>query len=628
MATTTDKRIMPPKTINYSTYSQSLMRGQTMLTPVNGFQQDEYGNPMSGVNNGIAQFAQGSLHYDKNGNMYRYDGPRKGFTLMSAGAGGAAAGTGSTKPKTPTGSASGYTYGSSTGVAGQGSMGGTSLYSSGALPKGMNPHVATIYRELFGRLPTKGQNDSWVKQMKKGMTVEQIKAKLMRSSEFRAQGGMPIGTYNKDMVNKPTMPKGTTFTPVMQSAKSGELLNPNKYNMDPDALNVIASQGQVTNADMPDRFDASTYDAATIEGAEGDAAQQEWDPRYMIEAQFGTLSESTLEALMPPEGTVDPRSTVQYQYEKLTSGDMKWARGAIREAQAMMAQRGIGNSTMAGEAVTSAILREALPIAQQDAKVFETMTLKNLDLKAQATFMKAGFLAEMDMKNLDNRQQAAVLNAQRFFELDMKNLDNRQQMEMLNTQNRQQAMLSNQAAENAARQFNAASQTDVDKFFAELEGQINQFNATQANAMTQFNVNQVNATKQFNAQIANQREQFNKTMAAQIDQSNVQYLRSINTLNTAMKNQAAYVNSQNLLGLHNTAMANQIQLMRDQMAFVWTTSENRLARLENQALMKLQAQIAAQQYGRAREDAEDDAFGGMIGNLLGSAASAAFGSFF
>ena len=44
-----------------------------------------------------------------------------------------------------------------------------------------------------------------------------------------------------------------------------------------------------------------------------------------------------------------------------------WAAGAMRAANAAMAARGLGASSMAGMAVVQAAMESALPIAQMDA---------------------------------------------------------------------------------------------------------------------------------------------------------------------------------------------------------------------------------------------------------------------
>jgi hypothetical protein len=61
-----------------------------------------------------------------------------------------------------------------------------------------------------------------------------------------------------------------------------------------------------------------------------------------------------------------------------------WASGAIRAANAAMASRGVGGSSMAGAAIFQAAMESALPIASQDAQAFAQMGMQNLNNRQQA----------------------------------------------------------------------------------------------------------------------------------------------------------------------------------------------------------------------------------------------------
>jgi hypothetical protein len=67
-----------------------------------------------------------------------------------------------------------------------------------------------------------------------------------------------------------------------------------------------------------------------------------------------------------------------------------WAAGAMRTATAAMAARGLGASSLAGQAVVQAAMESALPIAAADAQT----------------------VAQFEVQNLSNRQQRAMLAAQ------------------------------------------------------------------------------------------------------------------------------------------------------------------------------------------------------------------------
>lgn len=427
-----------------------------------------------------------------------------------------------------------------------------------------------------------------------------------------------------DQVNNPSLPAGAVVSGVMMSAADTEFQqysglssnNPSIQGPDLTAKTAAGPQKTAANTYQADKIGPN---AATTAGVQKEGLSE----KAQMTAQLGSLSPATIAAMDPSQvqGEVDPRSLVQYQYAKILEntgpdGIPLFARDAVRKAQATMAARGLGNSSIAGEAITAAVLQAAMPVAQQDAKVFETMTLANLDKKAQATMLKAGYLAQMDTKNLDNRQQAAVFNAQGFLGLDMRNLDNSQQATILSTQHRQQAMLSDQAAANAAKQFNATSQNDVDKFYASLTSDIEKFNASQINAMKQFEADKDLAADQFNASMANQREQFNVNNKTLIDQSNTQWRRNINTANTTTANATNQINAANILSQSEFALQALWQETRDNASWAFQASENQKTREQQIALAAMNRQAIFDQMDENSKQEWYAALGRFAGNLF------------
>ena len=70
--------------------------------------------------------------------------------------------------------------------------------------------------------------------------------------------------------------------------------------------------------------------------------------------------------------TPTQQATVQGQLDTLMQqfvggNTPAWAAGAIRTANAAMAARGLGASSIAGQAIVQAAMESALPIAQADA---------------------------------------------------------------------------------------------------------------------------------------------------------------------------------------------------------------------------------------------------------------------
>ena len=169
----------------------------------------------------------------------------------------------------------------------------------------------------------------------------------------------------------------------------------------------------------------------------------------------GTLAQAA-------QGDVNALSTVQGQLAELMKSfddgaTPAWAAGAIRGANAVMAARGLGGSSMAGAAIFQAAMESALPIAQQDAQVFQQMGIANLNNRQQTALANAAAQQGLSLANLNNEQQARLQNAANSFALQSQNLSNMQQTMLANTQIRatlQGQNLSNQqqaAVVNAAR---------------------------------------------------------------------------------------------------------------------------------------------------------------------------------
>tara|TARA_Y100000114_G_scaffold40685_1_gene36193 strand:- start:2326 stop:4371 length:2046 start_codon:yes stop_codon:yes gene_type:complete len=306
-----------------------------------------------------------------------------------------------------------------------------------------------------------------------------------------------------------------------------------------------------------------------------------------------------------------------------------WAAGAMRKATALMSARGLGASSMAGQAIVQAAMEASLPIAQieagnkqqmalvkaeqrakfmqiefdqafqarvinaakvenianmqfsadqqialENSRLVNTMNLQNLSNAQSLVLAEASALANLDMANLNNRQQAQVMNAQNFLQIDMTKFSSDQQIELFKAQTRANALLSDQSAENAALQFNAQSENQVNQFFESLKTQVNQFNSAQKNAMEQFNRGQENAISQFNTQIENQRDQFNAQNELVVAQSNAQWRRQIATADNAAINRANEINVQNMLGLQTQMLSFLWQEYADENARVHETQEN------------------------------------------------------
>ena len=328
--------------------------------------------------------------------------------------------------------------------------------------------------------------------------------------------------------------------------------------------NLQAAQGNATLIDNP--VQRQIQDGELISGAAADA---------QTAAQF-------TEQIQAAEATPSAQATVQGQLAQLTanfdaSNPPAWAAGSLRAATQQMAARGLGASSLAGQAIVQATLEAALPIAQADANVtaqFEAQGLSNRQQRAMlAAQQRAQFIGQefdqafqarvqnaarigdianmnftaeqqvqlensraantMNLNNLSNRQAMVIAEASALANMDLSNLNNRQQAAVMNAQsfmNMDMANLSNQQQTNMfqAQQrvqslfTDQAAENAARQFNASSQNQVDQFFASLANQVQQFNATQVNGQEQFNAGQRNTVERFNAELNNQRDQFNAQ----------------------------------------------------------------------------------------------------------
>ena len=414
----------------------------------------------------------------------------------------------------------------------------------------------------------------------------------------------------------PSLPEGTKFEPVKQKIKKKEIID---TDVALDSVDIEAEQASKKGlkVPMPQKTAAQKYTAYTVDGTpEAIAAEGKLSKESIVGDIQGAVSEQSIAEAA--QGEVSDEATVQYQIGELFKSFEEgkpppaWAAPAVRSVGAIMAQRGLGSSSMAAAAVTQAIMESGIPIAAQDAQTYAAMDLANLNNRQQTALTNAATFAAMDRANLDARMQAAITNAQSFLSMDMANLNNDQRTIELNHQAEVQKMFTNQAAVNASRQFNAQSQQQVDQFFAEMEVQVSNANANRLAAQEQFNVNEANAMSQFEASLNDARERFETQLRVQIDQSNASWRRETNTANTALENEANRLNAQNLLNLSTQALANLWQKYRDESAWLFQMADSAVQREHEIGLLAMQID--------AKKDSYDTELKNSVAGELGKAA--------
>jgi len=288
------------------------------------------------------------------------------------------------------------------------------------------------------------------------------------------------------------------------------------------------------------------------------------------------------EQVQAATATPSNKATIQGQLEGLMQAfeggnTPAWAAGAMRNVSAQMANRGLGASSMAAQALIQGAMESALPIAQADAQVvakFESQNLSNRQQRAmlaaeqRATFMGMEFTQEfqarvqnsarigdianmnftadqqvalensriantVNLSNLSNSQAMIMAEASALANLDMSNLANRQQAAVQNAQNFMQMDMQNLSNQQQTDMFKGqqiiqslftdqAAENAAKQFNATSQSQTDQFFASLSSTTSQFNASQSNAQEQFNAGQSNTMGKFVAEVQNQRDQFNAQ----------------------------------------------------------------------------------------------------------
>jgi len=199
---------------------------------------------------------------------------------------------------------------------------------------------------------------------------------------------------------------------------------------------VAAVQGTVSENELPKPAQIKESEIAQAEAVVSGGRLSEDATAVAAKLESFSVDNGTLAEAV--QGNVNAQDTVQGQLASLMKqfddGTPAWAAGAMRAANAVMAARGLGGSSMAGTAIVQAAMESAIPIASQDAQTFAQMNLSNLDRRQQVALANAAAQQGLSLQNLDNEQQAALQNSANAFQLQAQDLTNMQQTMIANAQ--------------------------------------------------------------------------------------------------------------------------------------------------------------------------------------------------
>ena len=389
-------------------------------------------------------------------------------------------------------------------------------------------------------------------------------------------------------------------------------------------------------------------------------------------------------------GVPSSEATVQGQLtgllEQFEGGETPaWAAGAMRAATATLAARGLGASSMAGQAIVQAAMESALPIAQMDAQTRASFEAQNLSNKQQAAMFAAeqrskflglefdqefqsrvqnaariadvariNFTAEqqvvlenarmaqtVDIANLDATNAKVMADAAAMTQLDLTNLNNRQQanvqraqafldFDMTSMSNQQQVAMFKAQSLASVYTSDTAATNAAKQFNASSSDQVDMFFSNLQNNIQQFNNEQYNAMEKFNSGEANVLSQFNASQQNARDTFNAQNHLVVGQANaqwsqtiTTTDNAALnQANREAAQAANNlTSTAYNNAMQRERDTLAWAWQS-----AENEA--DRDAKIAVAKIDSASEDTGGAALSSAAGTFLGAIASNAADAIF
>ena len=476
------------------------------------------------------------------------------------------------------------------------------------IPETANITDVTAQRLSSPALPTGAQIQ--------GVGIQQEQGQFLPTNQGQVAGAVAVPTAmaTTTMAEVPTATDANVMTPETASENVTNTLNTvqaAQTTQDPRAQIVAAQQTKSTVGDL----NAAQGNATVLTNP----VQREIQAGELISPSANAeKAKAFTEQIEAATATPTDKATVAGQLGLLTANfdatnPPTWAAGAIRGVQAVMQQRGLGASSIAGQALVQAAMESALPIAQADARTVSTFEAQNLsnrqqramlaaqqraqfigqefDQEFQARVQNSARIADIANRNFTAEQQIALENSRVANTVNLQNLSNSQALVMAeasalasldsaNLSARQQAAVQN--AQNFLQQdmANLNNQQQVELFKAQQRVQSLFTDQAATNASRQFNASSQNQVDQFFANLATQSAQFNATQANAQSQYNAGQRNVLERFNAELNNQRDTFNAQNRLVIDQ----NNAQWRR-QIATAETATTNRINELNANNLL-------------------------------------------
>jgi hypothetical protein len=484
----------------------------------------------------------------------------------------------------------------------------------------------------------------------------------------------------------PTATDATTMTPVTTADEVSTALEATsaaQLNLEDPRSQVIAAQQTATSVE---NLSAAQGNATLL----ANPVQRQIETGELVSGVANAQTASTYtEQIQAAEATPSSQATVQGQLATLTanfdaSNPPAWAAGTLRAVQAQMAARGLGASSMAGQAMIQGALESALPIAQADAQVTAQFEAQNLSNRQQRAMLAAqqravfigqefdqsfqsrvqnsariadvanqNFTAEqsialensrtantMNLQNLSNTQALTLSEAAALAQMDSANLNARQQTAVQNAQSFLQKDMANLSNQQQTELFKGqqriqslftdqAAENASKQFNASSQNQVDQFYSNLTSQAAQFNATQANAQSQYNAGQRNVLERFNAELNNQRDTFNAQNRLVIDQNNATWRRQiatsdTATINRVNEINATNM-LATSTQAYNNLWQYYGDTMEWAWTSAENELNRYADMSIAnlnADTQSEVAKRGESTAAGSAIGSLIGTLGTA------
>ena len=356
-----------------------------------------------------------------------------------------------------------------------------------------------------------------------------------------------------------------------------------------DAVNTALTATQAAQAN-PDDYsnkivaaEATSSSVGDLNSAQGNATlidnpvqRQIQDGELISGVADAQVASQFTEQIQAAQTTPSKEATVKGQLENLMADfeggkTPPWAAGAMRAATAQMAARGLGASSMAGQAIIQATMESALPIAQMDAQTQAQFEAQNLSNRQQRAMLAAQQRAEFLGLEFNQQFQARVANASRIADVANMNFTAEQQVQLENSRAANTMDLANLSNDQALVMAEASALANMD--MANLNNrqqaavqnaqnflQMDMANLTNAQQTEMFKAQQrvqalftdqaaTNASLQFNASSQQQTDQFFANLQQQVNINNAQRSDAMTQFTTAEQNKINAQNANNLIGI-------------------------------------------------------------------------------